>query len=109
MALRRMQSADAFRRGVALGALSGCFAALVHSFFDFPLHTTANGLLFLTLAALATTGGRVEQARRRRKRKQGTRETSAPADAAEQTRAEVAGRTGDDIVRAPEGEGAATA
>lgn len=78
MALRRMQSADAFRRGVALGALAGCFAALVHSFFDFPLHTTANGLLFLTLAALATTGARVEQTRRRRKHAQARPETPVP-------------------------------
>lgn len=101
MALRRMQSTDAFRRGVALGALSGCFAALVHSFFDFPLHTTSNGLLFLTLAALATAGGRVEQTRRRRKRKQqGRRET--PAGAGE----EVVGADG---ARARASEGAATA
>ena len=68
----RSQSADTFRSGVATGALAGCFAVLVHSFFDFTLHTTANGLLFLTLAALATLNGRVEQSagrgRRRRRR-----------------------------------------
>ena len=63
---RRMQSESNFRRGVALGALTGCFAALVHSFFDFPLHTTANSLLFLTLAALATINGRTEHVRRRK-------------------------------------------
>jgi len=40
------QSRDPFRRGVATGALAGCFAVLVHSFFDFTLHTTANALLF---------------------------------------------------------------
>ncbi|HEV7858170.1 MAG TPA: O-antigen ligase family protein [Pyrinomonadaceae bacterium] len=57
---KRRESKDAFRRGVATGALAGCFAVLVHSFFDFTLHTTANALLFLILAALATLNGRVE-------------------------------------------------
>ncbi|MCA1631773.1 MAG: O-antigen ligase family protein [Acidobacteria bacterium] len=66
---RRMDSRDAQRRGVALGALTGCFAVLVHSFFDFTLHTTANALLFLMLAALATLGSRVEQPTRKRRRK----------------------------------------
>ena len=42
---------------------------LVHSFFDFTLHTTSNALLFLTLAALATTGSRVERVVRRRRRR----------------------------------------
>jgi O-antigen ligase len=41
-----------YRRGVAAGALAGCFAVLVHSIFDFVLHTTAVTLLFLTLAGL---------------------------------------------------------
>jgi O-antigen ligase len=64
----RRESSDEYRSGVALGALAGCFAVLVHSFFDFTLHTTANALLFLTLAALATMNGRVEQPRKRRRR-----------------------------------------
>ncbi|MGI9105571.1 MAG: O-antigen ligase family protein [Pyrinomonadaceae bacterium] len=55
------QSGDDFRRGIAVGALAGCFAVLIHSFFDFTLHTTSNALLFLLLAALATLDGRVEQ------------------------------------------------
>jgi hypothetical protein len=46
---------------VATGALAGCFAVLVHSFFDFTLHTTSNALLFLILAALATQDSRVDQ------------------------------------------------
>ncbi len=61
----RRESQDTFRRGVATGALAGCFAVLVHSFFDFTLHTTANALLFLVLAALATLDGRVERHSRR--------------------------------------------
>jgi hypothetical protein len=71
--LKRMQSHDRFRRGVALGALAGCAGVLVHSFFDFTLHTTANALMFLLLAALATAGPRVEEPdvpRRRRRRRQ---------------------------------------
>ena len=66
-ALSRARSRDDFRRGVALAGLSGCFAVLVHSFFDFTLHTTSNALLFLVLAALATLNGRVEDAPRRRR------------------------------------------
>jgi O-antigen ligase len=74
LGLTRSSSQDTFRRGVAVGALSGCFAVLVHSFFDFTLHTTANALLFLTVAGLATINGRVERAtetggRRRRRRR----------------------------------------
>jgi O-antigen ligase len=73
---RRLQTHDKFRRGVALGALTGCAGALVHSAFDFTLHTTANGLLFLLLAALATMNGRVEEPesprrRRMRRRREG--------------------------------------
>lgn len=48
------ESSDRFRRGVALGALGGCFGVLIHSFFDFPLRTPSNSLFFLMLAVLAT-------------------------------------------------------
>lgn len=67
--LLRRETEDVFRRGVATGALAGCFAVLVHSFFDFTLHTTANALLFLVLAALATLNGRVEHVTHRRRRR----------------------------------------
>jgi O-antigen ligase len=67
-AFRRMQSWDNFRRGVAMASLAGCFGVLVHSFFDFTLHTTSNALLFLVLAGLATLNGRVEQISGRRRR-----------------------------------------
>jgi O-antigen ligase len=69
MGFARRETEDPFRRGVATGALAGCFAVLVHSFFDFTLHTTANALLFLMLAAFATINGRVEQASARRPRR----------------------------------------
>jgi O-antigen ligase len=62
----RRETDDKFRRGVATGALAGCFAVLIHSFFDFTLHTTSNALLFLILAALATQDSRVDQGSQRR-------------------------------------------
>jgi O-antigen ligase len=77
MGFARRESRDDFRSGVATGALAGCFAVLVHSFFDFTLHTTSNALLFLILAALATMNGRVEEVHSRRKKKRG--ETSRAA------------------------------
>jgi O-antigen ligase len=70
MGFARRESRDDFRRGVATGALAGCFAVLIHSFFDFTLHTPANALLFLVLAALATMNGRVEDVQSRRKKRQ---------------------------------------
>jgi O-antigen ligase len=69
LALKRAGSRDDFRRSVALAALSGCFAVLVHSFFDFTLHTTSNALLFLVMAALATVNGRVENVATKRHRR----------------------------------------
>jgi O-antigen ligase len=71
----RRESRDEFRSGVALGALAGCFAVLVHSFFDFTLHTTSNALLFLVTAALATLNGRVETAPRKRQRRTSSSES----------------------------------
>jgi O-antigen ligase len=68
-AIVRAKSRDDFRRGVALASLSGCFGVLVHSFFDFTLHTTSNALLFLVLAALATANGRVEDPPKKRRRR----------------------------------------
>ena len=76
-ALSRARSRDDFRRGIALAALSGCFAVLVHSFFDFTLHTTSNALLFLVLAAMATLDGRVEDAPARRKRRRSSSDSRA--------------------------------
>jgi O-antigen ligase len=70
MGFARRESRDDFRRGVATGALAGCFAVLIHSFFDFTLHTPANALLFLVLAALATMNGRVEDVQSRRQKRQ---------------------------------------
>lgn len=68
MGFARRDSRDEFRRGVATGAMAGCFAVLVHSFFDFTLHTPSNALLFLIVAAIATMNGRVEEVQTRRRR-----------------------------------------
>ena len=65
----RRDTNDKFRRGVATGALAGCFAVLVHSAFDFTLHTTSNALLFLVLAAMATLDRRVEEGGGQRRRR----------------------------------------
>jgi O-antigen ligase len=49
---------NTFRRGIAVGAVSGIFAILVHSVFDFVLHTTAISVLFITLLALVEASRR---------------------------------------------------
>jgi O-antigen ligase len=56
--LQNIKTENLFRRGVVIGALAGCVAILVHSIFDFVLHTTAITVLFLTLAALVVVAGR---------------------------------------------------
>lgn len=89
MGFARRESRDDFRSGVATGALAGCFAVLVHSFFDFTLHTTANALLFLTLAALATMNGRVEEVHSRRKKKSRSRFLSKDEDLPPSSTAEI--------------------
>ena len=76
-ALKRARVKDDFRRAIALAGLSGCFAVLVHSFFDFTLHTTSNALLFLVMTALATLNGHVEEAPRRRRRSSSGKSVSA--------------------------------
>jgi O-antigen ligase len=60
---------DNFRRGVCLGALGGCFGVAIHSFFDFPLRTPSNLLMFLTLAALAVVSIEIKSTHRKRVRK----------------------------------------
>jgi len=82
----RRNTDDKFRRVVATGALAGCFAVLVHSAFDFTLHTTANALLFLVLAAMATLDRRVDEGsghRRRRRRRSKTPEIESPTVSAD--------------------------
>jgi O-antigen ligase len=72
--LKSAGESNVFRRGVAVGALSGCFAVMVHSLFDFVLHTTAITYLFITLVALVVVSGNKffddteDQSRRRSKK-----------------------------------------
>ncbi len=54
---QNVKTSNKFGRGVAVGALAGCFAILVHSLFDFVLHITAVAMLFTTLIALVATSG----------------------------------------------------
>jgi len=58
---------------------------LIHSFFDFTLHTTSNALLFLILAALATQDSRVDQGSHRRgpRRRRRSRDAELEPAAAE--------------------------
>jgi len=55
--LKNIKTAHTFNRGIAVGALAGCFAIVVHSLFDFVLHTTAVTYLFITLVALVVVSG----------------------------------------------------
>ena len=55
--VRNVRRQNDFRRAVAIGATAGIFAVLVHSIFDFVLHTTAIAVLFLVLLALLVTAG----------------------------------------------------
>lgn len=79
------RSASAFKRGVSAGALAGCFAILVHSLFDFVLHTTSITLLFITLVSLVVVSGSSfpdddsedEAPRSRKKKRPATVQTAA--------------------------------
>lgn len=54
---RGVQHPDPALAALALGAGSGVFALLVHSFFDFNLQLPSNSLLFLLLAAMVSVIG----------------------------------------------------
>lgn len=75
---KSLGSLNLYRRGVAAGALAGVFGVLVHSLFDFVLHTTAISLMFLMLVALVVRSGdsfaddaeeRLERHHRRKKKR----------------------------------------
>ncbi len=55
---RNITGPSQYRRSVAVGAFTGCFAILVHSLFDFVLHITAVSVMFLTFMALLVASGR---------------------------------------------------
>jgi O-antigen ligase len=56
-AFRNVHRQNHLRRAIAIGATAGIFAVLVHSIFDFVLHTTAVAVLFLLLIALLVAAG----------------------------------------------------
>jgi O-antigen ligase len=58
MVKRNVARHNQFRRAIAIGAAAGIFGVLVHSIFDFVLHTTAISVLFLLLVALLSATGR---------------------------------------------------
>ena len=51
-ARKSLRSHDAYCRAATLGALTGIFGVLIHSFVDFGLHITANALVFCTLLVI---------------------------------------------------------
>ena len=51
-ARKNLSSPDPYRRALCLGALTGIFGVLIHSFVDFGLHTTANAVVFCTLLVI---------------------------------------------------------
>lgn len=70
--VRGVKAHDRYIRGAAVGSLSGIFAILVHSLFDFVLHTTAVAVMFLLLSTIAVVAGRmaeIEPEKKVRKRK----------------------------------------
>ena len=74
------------RRGIAVGAASGIFAILVHSLFDFVLHTMAISMLFLVLLAMLVASSQSyeddvenEEGKRHRHRRSRSRSTGKVA------------------------------
>ena len=67
--LQVVRASTGFRRGAAIGAMAGCVAIMVHSFFDFPLRTPANAFVFLALAAMCVVRIPDEVGKRHHRRK----------------------------------------
>jgi len=54
-----LRSQDSFYRAACLGAITGMFGVVVHSFVDFGMHITINALLFCALLVIAVQGDRL--------------------------------------------------
>jgi O-antigen ligase len=72
--LKSVATRNNYRRGIAVGAFAGCCSILVHSLFDFVLHTTAVSILFLMVIGLVVASGReyvddIEEKRQRLKKR----------------------------------------
>jgi len=61
-ARKNLQAPDRFVRAAALGAVTGMFGVMIHSFVDFGLHITINALIFccLIVIAISNTDGDIE-------------------------------------------------
>ena len=69
--MRGIRAHDRYIRGASVGGLAGVFAILVHSLFDFVLHTTAVAIMFLLLVSVVIVTSRMatlEPKREKRKR-----------------------------------------
>lgn len=60
---------DLFPRGAAVGSLAGLFGVLLHSCFDFPLRTPANGYFFALLVVFSTASIRFHAPHRHHRRR----------------------------------------
>ena len=57
--LKNIYVKNDIRRAIAIGSGAGIFAVLIHSLFDFVLHTTAVSVLFIILMTLLVASGSV--------------------------------------------------
>jgi O-antigen ligase len=53
-ARRQLYNAESLRSAASLGALTGIFGVMAHNGVDFGLHVTANAVVFIALAVIAT-------------------------------------------------------
>jgi O-antigen ligase len=54
-----LRSPDSYYRAASLGAITGMFGVVVHSFVDFGLHITINAFFFLALLVIAAQANRL--------------------------------------------------
>ena len=55
-----LRAPDQWVRAAALGAITGIFGVMIHSFVDFGLHVTSNALMFCALIVIATRASEIE-------------------------------------------------
>jgi O-antigen ligase len=58
-----LRSQDSYYRAACLGAITGMFGVVVHSFVDFGMHITINALLFCALLVIAVQADRLPPGR----------------------------------------------
>lgn len=58
-----LRSQDSYYRAACLGAVTGMFGVVVHSFVDFGMHITINALLFCALLVIAVQADRLRPER----------------------------------------------